>query len=288
MKKYFFIKINGAGNDFILFDRKVNPDLKLTPDSIQQLCNRRKGIGADGIITIADSDKADFEMEYYNSNGSLGSLCGNGSRCALKYAFESGRHQNGKMSFVVGNENFSGEIISNKVVKFNLNEPKKAKYNFKIKAAGQMINASYADTGSPHVVIKSSDVLKHPINLESGFSSLENFPVIELGKEIRNHNDFKPGGTNVNFINVMEDKVYIRTYERGVEDETLACGTGSTAAALISFINDNLKPPITVVTYGGDELIVDFKVENQRVTNLSLSGPAEISFTGEFYLNNYF
>ncbi len=288
MKKYYFTKINGAGNDFILFDKSVNSGLKLSPESIQRLCNRRKGIGADGIITIGDTDIADFEMEYYNADGSLGSLCGNGSRCALKFAYTTGRHDKGKMIFFVGKEKYSGEMIGENMVKFNLNQPKKLKTNFKIKAAEQLINASFADTGSPHVVINCKDVLMHPDNPQKYYNSLEHFPVIKLGKEIRYHKDFETAGTNVNFIDVNNGKVLIRTYERGVEDETLACGTGSTAAAIISYLNNNLQPPITVVTYGGDELIINFNVENQQINNLSLSGPADISYTGEFYSHLYF
>ena len=106
------------------------------------------------------------------------------------------------------------------------------------------------------------------------------FPVFDLGREIRYSSDFKPAGTNVNFIDVKDDVIYIRTYERGVEDETLACGTGSVASALICYITDNLKPPITLKTFGGDQLIVNFEVENQKVKNLSLTGPAKIIFEG--------
>jgi diaminopimelate epimerase len=143
-----------------------------------------------------------------------------------------------------------------------------------------MITSNFADTGSPHIVIKISDVLKDAVNPKSSFQSILDFPVFNLGREIRYCNDFKPGGTNVNFIDVIDNVIHIRTYERGVEDETLACGTGSVAAALICYVTDNLKPPIKLKTYGGDYLTVNFEIENQKVKNLSLTGPAKIIFEG--------
>jgi diaminopimelate epimerase len=143
-----------------------------------------------------------------------------------------------------------------------------------------MITSNFADTGSPHVVIKISDVLKDTVNPKSHFNSILDFPVFNLGKEIRYCNDFKPGGTNVNFIDLIDNVIHIRTYERGVEDETLACGTGSVAAALICYVTDDFIPPIKLKTYGGDYLTVNFEVENQKVKNLSLTGPAKIIFEG--------
>ena len=139
------------------------------------------------------------------------------------------------------------------LLRFNLNPPKKIKYNFKIKAFGQMITSHFADTGSPHVVIKISDILKNKVDPKSSFQNILDVPVLNIGKEIRYCDDFNPGGTNVNFIDVIDDVIHIRTYERGVEDETLACGTGSVAAAIIASVTDNLKPPITLKTYGGDD-----------------------------------
>ena len=114
---------------------------------------------------------------------------------------------------------------------------------------------------------------------------MNNFPVYDLGREIRYHKDFAPEGTNVNFVRLKDGKIHIRTYERGVEDETLACGTGSTAAALVGSSLFNIKPPIFLITRGGDELVVDFKIENQKFKDLSLTGPALVTFTGEFALN---
>ncbi len=287
MKKINFTKMSGAGNDFIVIDRNINGEFELDPSKIKSLCNRRTGIGADGFIIISDIDKYDFVMEYFNADGSTGSLCGNGARCAIKFANDTNRLKYGKAKFISNNEYFLGEVISEDIIKFCLNNPKKIKINFKIKAFNQLINSSFADTGSPHVVINIDDVLVNEKNTASNFTELETFPVYDVGKEIRCNKDFLPEGTNVNFIKIKNDKVFIRTYERGVEDETLACGTGSVAAAIISSINSNLNPPINLITRGGDELTVDFKLDKKEITNISLIGPAKTIFNGEILLNKF-
>lgn len=287
MEKIAFFKMSGAGNDFIVIDKDKNPAFNLDQSTVKMLCDRHNGIGADGVISIENSAEYDFKMIYYNADGSTGSLCGNGARCAIYLAGMSNRLNNGRASFISNDEKYTGELLANGSVKFNLNTPKKLKFNFKLKAAGQMINSSFANTGSPHVVISINDILKNPLDQNSYFNDVNEIPVIEYGREIRNLPDFSPAGTNVNFIDVKDDKIYIRTYERGVEDETLSCGTGSVAVALIAFVNNKMKPPIALVTKGGDELMVDFRVENKRVIDLSLTGPAKIIFTGELLLNNF-
>ncbi len=288
MEKISFFKMSGAGNDFILVDKDKNPAFTLDQSAIKKLCDRHNGIGADGIISIENSADKDFKMNYYNADGSTGSLCGNGARCAIYFAGMSNRLKNGKASFLSNDESYSGEMLANGNIKFNLNAPKKLKFNFKIKAGEQLINSSFANTGSPHVVININEILKNPSDPNSFHTDMDQIPVIELGREIRNLQDFAPSGTNVNFIDIKDERVHIRTYERGVETETLACGTGSVAAALIVFVNNKMKPPVTIVTRGKEELVVDFRVENKRVTDLSLSGPAKIVYTGEMLLNNFF
>lgn len=280
MQKIFFKKMSGAGNDFILVDKNQNAGLILTSEKIKNLCNRRNGIGADGLITIEDTAEHNYKMVYYNADGSTGSLCGNGARCSIWFAEKTGRLKNGIAKFVSNDAEYSGEVLSDELIKFNLNPPKQIKYNFKIKAANQMVTSNFADTGSPHVVINIKDIFKDHLNPKSSFENILDVPVFKIGKEIRYSSDFNPAGTNVNFIDVKNEVIHIRTYERGVEDETLACGTGSVAAALICYVTDNLKPPINLITYGGDNLIVNFEVENQKVKNLSLTGPAKIIFEG--------
>ncbi len=273
--------MSGAGNDFILFDKKINPGIELTTQNIKIMCERRTGIGADGVLLISDMKGFAFEMNYFNADGSTGSLCANGARCAIKYGNESGRISNNKISFVANGVEYSGQFLDNGQVKFFLDRPKKMKQNFKIKAWNQLIPASFVDTGSPHIVIKFDDVLRNPADPNSFYNDLDTFPVYELGKEIRYHKDFAPEGTNVNFIRISDKEIEIRSYERGVEDETLSCGTGTVAAALLVFAKENYNPPIKVHQKSGDELIVDFKIEEQKVQELSLTGPAKIIFNSK-------
>ncbi len=285
MNKFLFTKLTASGNDFVLFDRKLVPFVDISKTFIQKVCDRRTGIGADGILIITDSDKYPFELIYFNSDGSTGVLCANGARCALRYAYLSGRIGKERLKFMVNEIEYSGEILDDKLVKFILNEPKKIKLNFKIKAANQLINASYVDTGAPHVVIKISDILKDPKQLNSFYTSIDEIPVYELGKEIRYLRDFMPEGTNVNFIEIKDNSIKIRTYERGIEDETLACGTGSVASAIVAFFNYNVKTPIKLITRIGEVFIVDFKIENNTIEDLSLTGPAIAVFKGELLIN---
>ena len=283
MKKFSFAKFSGAGNDFILFDRQKNQELQLTPELVGSLCTRRKGIGADGVLVIEDSSEYDFNMEYYNADGSKGALCGNGARCAIKYAHFSERLNNGKAAFSCNGKEYSGQILKGDTVKFVLNPPNEIKTGFRIKAYEQLIDASFVDVDAPHVVININDMLEHTSDPFSGFKDLNKIPVIRIGKEIRFSDDFAPNGTNVNFIKVENKKIYIRTFERGVEDETYACGTGSVSAAIIAHKNFNLKPPIEIIAKGGDKLIVNFDKVKDEIKNLSLTGPAVLTFAGEFY-----
>lgn len=284
MEKVFFTKMSGAGNDFVFIDKKVNPDFILSPEKIKKICDRRFGIGADGVIHIEDISGYDFKMSYFNADGSTGSLCANGARCSIWFAQTTGRLDSGKAKFFSGGNDYSGEVIDDELIKFNLNPPRKIKFNFKVKAFGQLITANYADTGSPHVVIKIADIQSVP-NTNKFFQNINDVPVNKIGREIRYNPDFAPGGTNVNFVDVVDNEILIRTYERGVEDETLACGTGSVASAIICSVTDKLKPPITLKTFGGDKLVVNFEVENQRVKNPSITGPAKIIFSGSFEEN---
>ena len=281
MEKYFFTKMSGAGNDFILFDSKINPKLELTPEKIAQICNRRTGIGADGVLVLEAANEVAFGMKYFNADGYSGSLCANGSRCSLLYAAETGLASNSGISFLFNSRRYSGEVLADGRVKFNLLPPSLIKLNFKVKFAGQLVNASFADTGSPHVVIRIEDVLRNPAELKSGFSSIDDFPVFELGKEIRYHKDFAPDGTNVNFVQVVDGLVKIRTYERGVEDETLSCGTGSVASAVVLYRNGLINKPVKLSAKSGDQLVVDFKFDGQNFDDVSLTGPAKVVFNGE-------
>jgi len=274
MKKIIFTKMSGAGNDFVFIDKNQNDWLQVNTDIVQKICDRRNGIGADGLITIEDSATHNFNMNYFNADGSTGSLCANGARCAILFASGSGRLTSNRAEFLSNGVEYKGEVLSDSEIKFYLNPPKKIKYNFKIKAAGRIFNAHFADTGSPHVVID--------INESEGFlPSLDTIPVELLGREIRYLPEFSPEGANVNFIEVKDGAIKIRTYERGVESETLACGTGSVAAALICFVTKKLSAPVKIIPKSNEKLFVNFEVENSKVRNLSLTGPAKAIFTGK-------
>lgn len=285
MQKISFAKMSGAGNDFILIDKNTHHDLLLTNELIQKLCDRHSGIGADGLITVSSLKDYAFSMEYFNADGSTGSLCGNGARCAIDFAAaRSGL--NGRVAFLSNGVEYSGELLDNGEIRFYFNSPGQLKMNFKVKAARQLINADFIDTGSPHVVIFIDEIAKDASKPGSRYSEINEVPVYEIGREIRYLPEFAHG-TNVNFINIRENKLQIRTYERGVENETLSCGTGSAATAVISFLKGKLTPPVTLQTHGGDELIVDFKFEDKKIKELSLKGPVKTTFTGEFLLNKY-
>ncbi len=282
MKKLVFTKMSGAGNDFIVIDRKLNPDLLLTAEFINLLCNRRNAIGADGVLVIEDSVDHDFVMNYFNADGSTGSLCANGARCAIRFASESGRLKNDSARFLSNDIEYTGKILPDGLIQFFLNSPQKIKYNFKVKAANQLITANFADTGSPHIVIRLNDEQ----NRFDFLKSLHTVPVEELGREIRFLPEFSPGGANVNFISITDGEIRIRTYERGVEAETLSCGTGSVAAALVAYVTDGLRPPVKIITKENENLFVNFEVENQKVKNISLTGPAEIVYSGTMEIVN--
>ena len=283
MSSNYFKKYSGAGNDFIVFDIAENPDFSISSEIIRRICDRRFGVGADGVIVINDMPEFNFEMQYYNADGSLGSLCGNGARCALKYASVSGRLPENKAKFSCNKETYSGVIKNSDEVEFHLHSPQKVKQEFQLKLFDQLIPASFADTGSPHVVINIDDI---PGNDETSLNDISSFPVTEWGREIRYHEDFAPAGTNVNFIQIKDDLLYIRTFERGVEAETLACGTGSVAASVIAALKYGLSSPIKLKTFGGDYLHVAFEKSGNEFRNVSLTGPAVQVFNGEIKLSN--
>ncbi len=271
MKNISFAKMSGAGNDFIVINKSQIPNIVLTNSVISQLCDRRNGIGADGIIIIKRAKDCDFAMDYYNADGSSGTLCGNGARCAIKFANDTGITDSDSVNFLSNEDEFSGELLANGLIKFNLQPPKVIDENIMIDVGGSNVYGSYVDTGSPHVVLIVDD-----LNLQ---------PVIQMGKKIRYNPAFAPGGTNVNFIKFINGKIHIRTYERGVENETLACGTGAVAAAIIGFRKFEIQRPIFLITKGGDELIVNFNTDGSKCSNVSLTGPAKKIYNGEIGIN---
>ncbi|UII34493.1 diaminopimelate epimerase [Fulvivirga ulvae] len=249
-----FYKYQATGNDFILIDNRSTQH-RFSSKQIQKLCDRKFGIGADGLILIQDHDNYDFEMVYYNPDGSQ-SLCGNGSRCAVNFASYLGIVDKSTRFLAYDGEHLA-EILDNEAVRLKMANVQ----NVRLMADGMFI-----DTGSPHLI-------KYVINVK-------NYRVYDEGKAIRNGGLFKEAGVNVNFVEITgNSEIFARTYERGVENETLSCGTGVTAAA-ISASHKGLESPVTVNTMGGT-LAVEFKKQDDgSYSEVYLIGPAERVFEG--------
>ncbi|PID57938.1 MAG: diaminopimelate epimerase [Ignavibacteriae bacterium] len=276
MQNINFTKMNGAGNDFILVDSIRGDDIKFDSKLITQMCDRRKGIGADGILHLIKSDVTDFELIYYNSDGTIGTLCGNGARCSIKYAIENILDNKTKTKFLCNNEIYSGSKAENLFFTFNLNEPTDLKQNIEIEYKEEKLTCDFINTGSPHAIFIWNEFQ------DSKKISFNEFDIFSFGKEIRHSEVFAPKGTNVNLITIEDEKNYIRTYERGVENETLACGTGTVAAAIILNTKEKIELPIEFITYGGDKLIVNFQENNGGKTKITLTGPAKINYIGSY------
>jgi len=259
-----FYKFHGAGNDFIIIDNRSN-NYNLTQDQIAYLCHRRFGIGADGLMLLGHSEKYDFEMKYYNSDGLEGSMCGNGGRCIVAFADLMGIKKVEYEFMAVDGLHHA------KVNKRDANLWDISLQMIDVKDVVKNGEAYFLDTGSPHHVEFVQDV--------------NDVDVFAKGKAIRNNAHYGPkGGTNVNFISVKDSVIEIRTYERGVEDETLACGTGVTAAAIAASLatKSNIRE-YDIKALGGD-LKVSFEREGNRFTTIWLRGPAAMVFSGELKL----
>ena len=257
MMKLSFYKYQGTGNDFILVDNRKN-EISLSREQINKLCDRRFGIGADGLMLLNEKSGYDFEMKYYNSDGNEGSMCGNGARCMIKFVYHLGIHRE-LYKFLAVDGAHEAEIDTDGIVSLKMKDVRTIK-----KFHGDFI----VDTGSPHYI----KLVPHVMDID----------VFKKGYEIRHSKEFEDEGINVNFVEQTDevDKILVRTYERGVEDETLSCGTGVTAAALVCYHNENGFNEVEVKTSGGD-LTVEFdRVDDDRFENIWLCGPAERSFEG--------
>jgi diaminopimelate epimerase len=265
MPKLEFMKMNGAGNDFVMLDNRAG-GVQLDPAQIARLCDRHRGIGADGVLLIEPArNGADFRMRYYNADGGEAEMCGNGARCFARFADRVAGPLE-KLSF----ETPAGVIaaaLEGEGVTLQMSDPRDMRLNLAISAADQQLRCHYVDSGVPHVVI--------PVN------EIASVDVRTLGAAVRHHREFSPRGANVNFLEKRGgNAIAIRTYERGVEDETLACGTGVVASALIFAATEGAQSPVRVRVKGGDELQVGFERKGEQFTSVTLSGPAEFVFAG--------
>ncbi|MFH1194574.1 MAG: diaminopimelate epimerase [bacterium] len=281
MKIFSFAKFTGAGNDFVLLDRQLNPNLEVDMELIRQLCDRRYGIGADGVLIIEDIERMNFSALYYNADGTSGSLCANGARCSIEYARLSNRIKDDVATFKFNGQKYSGKVLSPGFIELKMPAPMLLRYDFKVNLSNNTVNYSFAETGAPHAVIMINELLEDFSNPKSFYTNLNKVPVKELGREIRYSREFAPNGTNVDFIKIEDNKIFMRTYERGVEDETFACGTGAVACAVISHFKNNIKPPIEIFTKMNEKFIVNFDVADRRIKNLVLAGAANLVFYGK-------
>ncbi len=256
--KIEFYKYQGTGNDFVLLDNYHKTAPELTTKQIRFLCDRHFGIGADGLMLLSKREGYDFDMVYYNADGNQSTMCGNGGRCLTKFAHHVGIHKS-MYHFHAIDGAHEAEIDIDGTVSLKMKDVDKVDFH----NAHAIIN-----TGSPHFVKFAPDVA--------------DIDVLDTARSIRYSNTYKEEGINVNFVeSLAEDKIFVRTYERGVEDETLSCGTGVTAAALLSAHNDNGFNTVNVKTYGGN-LSVEFnKIDDEHFDDIWLCGPATFVFKGE-------
>ncbi len=263
-----FYKFSGTGNDFIIIDNRNRiVEEKGLPDFVAKVCRRKMSVGADGLILIENSDIADFRWRFFNSDGSTAEMCGNGARCAARFAYMNGIAGT-EMSFETLAGIISARIIADQV-KIKMTDPGDIR-DYSIETENGSLSVSNINTGVPHAVIVTENI--------------DSAQVLRQGREIRFHKAFAPAGTNVNFVSRQsEGSIANRTYERGVEDETLACGTGCVAAAIVTAYKTGTLSPIRVLTGSGGYLTVHYEQEKGRFFNVYLEGDARIIYKGELY-----
>ncbi len=268
-----FVKMAGAGNDFIIIEARKNLDYVQFAKAV---CARQNGIGADGVLILDRSAVSDYRMHIFNADGSQAEMCGNGARCMAAYIAANLK----PVKDLFGLETLAGEILAQvkgEAVRVRLSNPKDYRPNLNITVANQKLEVHFIDTGVPHTVVF--------------VEALQEADVNSLGALIRNHPRFAPRGTNVNFVeHTRENMVSVRTYERGVEAETLACGTGAVASALVAYIHahPNVKKQkgaaMKVSTAGKEILEITFDLDaNGKIDNVWLKGKAKLIAKGEYF-----
>ena len=269
-----FLKMVGTGNDFVMIDNRDGIFPMENTRLVQKLCDRRNGIGADGIILIENSPKNHFRMRIVNADGSEADMCGNGARCAVRFAETLGVWNNTNPSFAatLSIETHAGELkawIEKDGIRLNMGQPKDYRDVQKITLGEKKLDTYFVNTGVPHAVIFVDDVLSVPVS--------------DWGKQVRHHSIFKPKGANCNFVQITGSQtIRVRTFERGVEEETFSCGTGTCAAAILAVLEKGLQWPVTSTTLRNEQLKVDSKISAQnRFEDFFLIGPANICFSGK-------
>jgi len=268
MKKIPFFKMNGSGNDFIIINNREkvvenNLDISVR-DFVVKVCARALSVGADGLILIEKDDECNFRWRFFNNDGAEVEMCGNGSRCAARFAYLNNLAPI-EMKFRTLAGVINAKITGLNSVKVQLTMPKDYKSGFKLE--GIDLEANFINTGVPHVVYFVENVNDVDVN--------------GLGAKTRYHEYFKPDGTNANFAEIVdEENIKMRTYERGVEGETLACGTGATAVALVAMLNKKAVSPVNVHTRSGKVLRVYVEAEQNEIQKVFLEGDATLTYIG--------
>ena len=263
--KIKFWKMHGAQNDFVLFDDRRGRFPVADRAFIARVAARHSGIGSEGVMLIQKSATADFRMRFFNPDGGEVDMCGNGARCVARLAFELGAADK-KMTIETKAGRLKAQVMQ-KAVRIWLTEPTGWRLDGSLELAGKSLIYDFVNTGVPHVVIRTND--------------LNEVDVCKTGAEIRHHREFAPAGTNVNFVEVLPDgALTVRTYERGVEAETPACGTGVTACGLVAARHGWVKLPVKVQVASGDVLVVDGRLTADGVSDVTLTGPTEHVFEG--------
>jgi diaminopimelate epimerase len=281
-----FVKMSAAGNDFVLIDEtQLSVSIKNYERFARIICDRHLGVGADGLLIYKSNPILSFTMDYYNADGSTGAMCGNGGRCIAAYYFDVYGNETKSVTFMAFGYIYTA-VTEDDLITVEMKDPTHILTDLTINVSGDSIRCYFIDTGSPHVVVFWEDY--NQIYTDTQFDT---FDIRHIGSLIRRHEAFRPLGTNVNFVKIVsEGKIQVRTYERGVEDETLGCGTGSIASAIMVSQRTGCQPPIHVQSRSGEILIVRFLEDNSNTTikDVTLTGSWAYHHSGYFFSNEAF
>jgi diaminopimelate epimerase len=279
MQRIHFYKMTGTGNDFILIDNRQRLiDADHCQDFVRRACRHKLSVGADGVILIENDSEVDFKWRFFNADASEAEMCGNGARCAARFAFLTGIVDKPRMAFRTLAGIIKAELLDIKV-KVQMTVPHGLLTDLKVEAEGRSFDLDFINTGVPHAVWFASDE-----------KELESIDVQQYGHALRFHPRFQPAGTNVDFVYVRDPKyIAVRTYERGVEGETLACGTGAIASALISAVKGRVSSPVEVKTRSGESLTIYFQMSRSsrngdiQFKEVSLEGEARVVYEADLW-----
>ncbi|HTY64723.1 MAG TPA: diaminopimelate epimerase [Acidobacteriota bacterium] len=278
-RRIHFFKMNGAGNDFIVIDNRDNlVDADHCGDLVRSACRHKLSVGADGVILIEKDPEVDFKWRFFNADASEAEMCGNGARCAARFASLTGIVQKPRMAFRTLAGIIRAELLGNRV-KVQMTRPHGLKLDLNPEAEGRSFRVDSVNTGVPHAVYFAADE-----------NELESIDVQGYGRALRFHSLFKPAGTNVNFVYVQDPShMIVRTYERGVEGETLACGTGCIASVLVAAARRRVASPVDVKTRGGEILRIYFEMSDGKnpadvvFNDVYLEGEARIAYEADLW-----